>query len=165
MIIETKKISELKPAPYNPRKSSEEQEENLKKSLSKFGLVEPIIFNKQTGHIVGGHFRVRELEKLGKKDAECVIVDLSPEDEKELNIRLNANTGDWDLELLENWDVDELNEWGIDLDFNVEDTANDIGSDIAMEYKIEVSVENEKEQEMLYNDLKNKGYECRILTL
>jgi len=116
MIIEKKKISDLKPAPYNPRKSNEKQEANLKKSLEKFGVVEPIIFNKQTGYIVGGHFRVRELKKLGYKEVECVIVDLSEADEKELNIRLNANTGEWDwVDLGVNWDADKLDEWGLDV--------------------------------------------------
>jgi ParB-like chromosome segregation protein Spo0J len=67
MIIEKKKISDLIPAPYNPRQSTAKQEKHLKESLEKFGLVEPIIFNKQTGYIVGGHFRVRELKKLGIK--------------------------------------------------------------------------------------------------
>ena len=117
MIIEKRKISELKPAPYNPRKSDVTQEANLKASLEKFGVVEPIIFNKQTGYIVGGHFRIRELKKLGIKDVDCVIVDLSPEDEKELNIRLNANTGEWDMELLSEWDKQDLEEWGLELEW------------------------------------------------
>jgi hypothetical protein len=116
MIIENKKLSDLKPAPYNPRKSNEKQEAHLKASLEKFGVVEPIIFNKQTGFIVGGHFRVRELKKLGYKEIDCVIVDLNEQDEKELNIRLNANTGDWDWEHLnDEWDATVLEEWGLDV--------------------------------------------------
>ena len=116
MIIEIKKLSDLKPAPYNPRTSTKKQETKLQESLNKFGVVEPIIFNKQTGYIVGGHFRVRELKKLGYKEVECVIVDLSEEDEKELNIRLNANTGEWDWDTLANeWDEILLDKWGLDL--------------------------------------------------
>ena len=116
MIIEKKKLSELTPAPYNPRQSTAKQEKHLKASLEKFGVVEPIIFNKQTGYIVGGHFRVRELKKLGYKEIECVIVDLSEEDEKELNIRLNANTGEWDWDMLANeWDAVELEQWGLEV--------------------------------------------------
>jgi DNA modification methylase len=116
MIIEKKKISDLIPAPYNPRQSTAKQEKHLKESLEKFGLVEPIIFNKQTGYIVGGHFRVRELKKLGIKEIECVIVDLNEADEKELNIRLNANTGSWDWDTLANdWDVVDLEAWGLDI--------------------------------------------------
>jgi DNA modification methylase len=116
MIIELKKISDLIPAPYNPRQSTAKQEKHLKESLEKFGLVEPIIFNKQTGYIVGGHFRVRELKKLGIKEIECVIVDLNEADEKELNIRLNANTGGWDWDTLANdWEVVDLEAWGLDI--------------------------------------------------
>ena len=116
MIIEKKQISDLIPAPYNPRQSTAKQEKHLKESLEKFGMVEPIIFNKQTGYIVGGHFRVRELKKLGIKEIECVIVDLNEADEKELNIRLNANTGSWDWDTLANdWDVADLEAWGLDI--------------------------------------------------
>jgi DNA modification methylase len=116
MIIEKKKISDLIPAPYNPRQSTAKQEKHLKESLEKFGLVEPIIYNKQTGYIVGGHFRVRELKKLGITEIECVIVDLNEADEKELNIRLNANTGSWDWDTLANdWDVVDLEAWGLDI--------------------------------------------------
>jgi DNA modification methylase len=116
MIIEKKKIADLIPAPYNPRQSTVKQEKHLKESLEKFGLVEPIIFNKQTGYIVGGHFRVRELKKLGITEIECVIVDLNEADEKELNIRLNANTGSWDWDTLANdWDVVDLEAWGLDI--------------------------------------------------
>ena len=116
MIIEKKKISDLIPAPYNPRQSTAKQEKHLKESLQKFGLVEPIIFNKQTGYIVGGHFRVRELKKLGINEIECVIVDLNEADEKELNIRLNANTGSWDWDTLANdWEVVDLEKWGLDI--------------------------------------------------
>ena len=116
MIIEKKQIADLIPAPYNPRQSTAKQEKHLKESLEKFGMVEPIIFNKQTGYIVGGHFRVRELKKLGIKEIECVIVDLNEEDEKELNIRLNANTGSWDWDTLANdWDVVDLEAWGLEI--------------------------------------------------
>jgi DNA modification methylase len=124
MIIEKKKLSELKPAPYNPRQSTAKQEKHLKASLEKFGVVEPIIYNKQTGYIVGGHFRVRELTKLGYKEIECVIVDLNEDDERELNIRLNANTGGWDWDQLANeWDAEKLDDWGLDLpiDLHVEE--------------------------------------------
>lgn len=115
MKIVEKNIKDLKPADYNARTSTPEQEENLKKSLEKFGVVEPIVWNKRTKNIVGGHFRVRELEKLGIKKVHCVEVDLSEEDEKELNIRLNANTGDWDFDELYEWNLNELYNWGLDL--------------------------------------------------
>ena len=130
MRIETKQISDLKPAPYNPRQATEKQEKDLKASLDKFGVVEPIIFNEQTGHIVGGHFRTRELKKLGVKEVDCVIVDLTLEDEKELNIRLNANTGEWDWDMLNNeWNTDDLIEWGVDLPDYFENDFESVGEE------------------------------------
>ena len=170
MIIETKKISELKPAPYNPRQSTAKQEEKLKASLSKFGLVEPIIFNKQTGYIVGGHFRVRELTKLGYEEIECVIVDLNEADEKELNIRLNANTGQWDWDALANeWNSEELTEWGLDVpNFGSEiDTPEqvDLSEELKETFEVIISCTDEKNQEQVYNKLIGEGFNVRVLTL
>jgi ParB family chromosome partitioning protein len=119
MKIEKRLIKDLKPAEYNPRQSTEKQENKLKQSLEKFGVVEPIIVNENEDRkniIVGGHFRVRELKKLGYKEVDCVLVNLSIQDEKELNIRLNANTGQWDWDLLANEFEDfELTEWGMNI--------------------------------------------------
>jgi hypothetical protein len=144
MEIEVKKIKDLKPNPLNPRKSSITQDENLKKSLEKFGVVEPIVFNKQSGYIVGGHFRVRELKKLGYKEVECVIVDLSPDDEKELLIRLNANTGDWDTDLLlQDWDGEQLGEWGLEIERKIDNAKDN------EEIKIEKSVQIEPPKEYI----------------
>ena len=119
MKIEKRLIKDLKPAEYNPRQSTQKQETKLKESLEKFGVVEPIIVNENEERkniIVGGHFRVRELKKLGYKEVDCVLVNLSVEDEKELNIRLNANTGEWDFDILANQFNDfELVEWGLEI--------------------------------------------------
>ena len=116
MRLELKNIRELTAAPYNPRTASEKEHQQLTESISKFGLVEPIIYNENTGYIVGGHFRVRILRELGVEETTCVIVSLDPKEEKELNIRLNANTGGWDFDALANsWDAEELEEWGLDV--------------------------------------------------
>lgn len=157
MIIEIKKLSELVPAPYNPRESTKRQEADLAKSLEKFGVVEPIIWNKRTGYIVGGHFRVRELIKQGYEAVECVIVDLSPEDERELNIRLNANLGQWDWDsIANNFEIEEVSDWGLSIPIEVfdedeEDVINPVNShtkNITLTYSIE---EAERIEAELYN--------------
>lgn len=147
MIIEKIKVNQLKPAPYNSRQSSKEQERQLKASLEKFGTVEPIIFNKQTGFIVGGHFRLRELIKLGYKEVDCVILNLSEDDEKELNIRLNANVGGWDYDRLANeWDANQLIDWGLNIpDFNPDDESKLIQNNFI---KISIEATNEAFIEM-----------------
>lgn len=64
MRIERKRIDELRPAIYNPRKDLRPGDldyEKLKRSLSEYGCVEPVIWNERTGHIVGGHQRLKVL--------------------------------------------------------------------------------------------------------
>lgn len=119
MKIEKIKISNLKYAPYNPRKLLKKNDVEyikLKNSIEKFGFVEPVIFNKTTGNIVGGHQRVTILKDLGEKEVECVIVELNEQDEKALNIALNKISGEWDSEKLEELLRDlKLNEYDLEL--------------------------------------------------
>ena len=82
MIIEKLKIDKLIPADYNPRKDlkpGDQEYEKLKKSIEQFGYVEPVIWNKTTGRVVGGHQRIKVLVDLGEKELDCVVVELSEE--------------------------------------------------------------------------------------
>ena len=87
--IVTKKLSELKPAPYNPRTISDEAMAGLRASIERFGLVEPIIFNQKTGNVIGGHQRLKVLEEQGITKTQVVVVDLPKREEKALNVALN----------------------------------------------------------------------------
>lgn len=103
MKIQTISITKLTPADYNPRKDlqpGDPEYEKLKRSLDEFGYLEPIIWNKQTGHVVGGHQRLKVLKAEGRKTADCVVVDFNEEKEKALNIALNKISGDWDNDKL-----------------------------------------------------------------
>ena len=103
MKIVKKKIDDLKPADYNPRKDlkpGDKEYEKLKRSIKEFGYVEPVIFNERTGTIVGGHQRLKVLKDLGYVEIDCVIVDISLEQEKVLNVALNKISGEWDNALL-----------------------------------------------------------------
>lgn len=104
MNIQTLKLSQLKAAAYNPRKISDRALERLEKSIDAFGLVEPIIVNKRSGFtVVGGHQRLKILEKRGASTVECVVVDLPPGREKLLNVALNNPNlaGTWDEKALQ----------------------------------------------------------------
>ncbi len=92
-------VGQINPAPYNPRqdlKLGDPAYEQLKRSLSEFGYVEPLVWNERTGHLVGGHQRLKVLRDLGYEEAEVVVVDLPLEREKALNLALNKIQGDWD---------------------------------------------------------------------
>lgn len=99
MDIQKIKAELLSPAEYNPRKdlkAGDKEYEKLKRSISEFGYVEPIIWNKQTGNVVGGHQRLKVMLDLGHTEIDCVVVDLDRQKEKALNIALNKIQGDWD---------------------------------------------------------------------
>lgn len=82
-------IEKLIPAPYNPRTIKDEAMEGLKTSLDRFGLVQEIVVNKRTMHIVGGDKRVKALKEMGTTEVPVCLVDLTDEEEKALNITLN----------------------------------------------------------------------------
>jgi DNA modification methylase len=104
MIIESRKLSELNPAVYNPRKElkpGDSEFEKLKHSIESFGYVELIVVNNRTGNtVISGHQRLSVLKHLGYNEAECVIVDTDAESEKALNIAMNKVSGDWDKDKL-----------------------------------------------------------------
>ena len=135
MNIQIKKIDSLVFAEYNPRQLTKEQYKNLKDSITRFGIVDPIIVNSNEDRkniIVGGHQRVKVAEKLGIKEVPCVFVDLPYDKERELNVRLNKNTGSFDFDILANmFDMGELADWGFD-DNDLKLFDNDYGEDFSL---------------------------------
>lgn len=99
---ERRPLSSLHPADYNPRKKltpSDPEYKNIERSLKEFGYVDPIIIN-QDGTIIGGHQRCTVLQDLGETEADVIVLDLSKDDEKALNIALNKIGGEWDMQKL-----------------------------------------------------------------
>lgn len=118
--IEYVSIDSLKVNDKNPRKWSEDQKAQLKESIKRFGNVDPIIVNSHEDRkniIVGGHFRMEACRELGYKNMPVVFVNLTPEKEAELNLRLNRNQGEFDLEMLAEFDSSML----LDIGFTSED--------------------------------------------
>ena len=100
MKVEQIDPAKLVPAEYNPRTISNHQAEALKRSLDRWGFVEPIVANKRSGNIIGGHQRVDAALALAVAKVPVHWVDLDEDSEKALNIALNKISGDWDDELL-----------------------------------------------------------------
>ncbi len=101
--VETVKLADLKPSPYNPRKITDKHLAGLKMSLKRFGYVEPIVWNRTTGNVVGGHQRLNVLLAEKVEEAQVLVVELSEEDELAANLSLNnpAIEGEWDEPALE----------------------------------------------------------------
>lgn len=87
--IKEMRIAELKPAPYNPRAISPEALAGLKESIKRFGLVQPIVWNKKTKRVVSGHQRLKAMAAIGEKKALVVVVDWPELKEQEANLAFN----------------------------------------------------------------------------
>ncbi len=122
-------INTLQPSLYNPRKWSEVAAAQLAESIKRFGLIDPLIVNsapERNGIVIGGHFRLKVAKDLGYTQVPVVYVSIADEaKEKELNLRLNKNQGEWDYDLLAQFDQSFLQDVGfssIELDdiFNLD---------------------------------------------
>jgi len=118
MRIQRIAISRIDPAPYNPRvdlQPGDESYESIKRSLCEFGLVEPLVWNKRSGNLVGGHQRLKIIVESGETAVDVSVVDLAPKRERLLNLALNRIAGDWDEEKLSKMmaDLERLAEMGL----------------------------------------------------
>jgi DNA modification methylase len=132
--IETRRISDLKDHPKNPRRLIKEQAQHLQASLEKFGLIDKPIINTDN-QIIGGHQRKRILKKMGMKEVECYVPNRTLEEKEiaELNIRLNKNSGEWDWDILANqWEISDLLDWGFTAD-ELLDSVQDINTEETQE--------------------------------
>lgn len=115
---EQRKVSDLIPYEKNPRFLTPEQEIQLTESLQKFSLAEIPVINTDN-KLIAGHQRIKILLKLGRGD-ELIDVrvpnrTLSQKEFDEYNIRSNANTGSWDVEMLASaFELPELQDWGLE---------------------------------------------------
>ena len=105
--FEIKKIhrSEVKNAPYNPRKIKPSAKKKLENNLKSIGLLSPIVWNKRTGNIVSGHRRLEASDRINKtKDYIVTVsaVDLDEKTEKEQNVFMNNKDaqGFFDFDML-----------------------------------------------------------------
>jgi len=160
MKVEKISINKLKPAGYNPRQISKKQYNDLKQSIEKFGLVDPIIINKDFT-VIGGHQRLKVCKELNYKEIDCVALFLTKEEEIELNIRLNKSGGDWDFDLLSNFEIEELKEWGfkeIELGLNIDKIDDETNDDIVITIKEGDPVAAKE----IYNELEKRGFDIKI---
>jgi len=151
MNIETRKLSELRHADYNPRKKLtplDPEYQKIARSIDEFGYVDPIIINSDNT-IIGGHQRATVLKDKGWNEVKVVVLDIPKEQEKALNIALNKISGEWDMGMLKDLllDIDsgsyDVTLTGFDLDeiedlmlqFHQDDPAEEDDFDSAAAYE------------------------------
>lgn len=142
--VELMEIASLIEAEYNPRELTDKQYQQLKDSLLRFGVIDPVLVNvnpERENIIIGGHQRTKVWRDLGNETIPCIKLNLTADQEKELNIRLNKNTGQFDKEALNSFfDREELIDWGFEewefgitdeVDYSIlDDTEEDLEQDL-----------------------------------
>lgn len=163
--------------PKNPRFIKDEKFKKLVKSIEEnpemLGYRELLVYPLDGKYVViGGNMRLRACKQLGYKEVPCKVLpqDTTIEQLKAYTIKDNSGFGEWDFDLLANeWDVSDLSDWGVDLSVDdVEDAEKepkDVSDSFETEFKLEITCENESEQEKMYNELTERGFVCRVLTL
>lgn len=152
-------ISNLKPSEYNPRKWNESQINSLKESITRFGMVDPVICNNAPDRmnvVIGGHFRLKVAKELGFTEMPVVYLSIPDlEKEKELNIRLNKNVGEFDFSLLKDFTEEFLSDAGfstseLDEIFDIDPTPEtfDLNAELAKMNIKEIKVQKGDKYEL-----------------
>lgn len=170
MKTEKIKISKIKRNPNNPRLIKDNKFHKLVKSIKEFPEmldIRPIVVNEEM-IVLGGNMRLKACQEAGLKEISIIKAnELTAEQQREFIVKDNVGFGEWDWDMIANeWDIDELKEWGMDVPkFELSEDDKDLSDTLIESLRIEVEMESEEEQEKLYNELIEKGYKCRILTL
>src|SRR5512137_83488 len=98
--IEQVPIVDLRPDLANPRRITGQELESLTRSIREFGLVDPIIARKQDCTVIGGHQRLLAARRLGYRTVPVILVDITQEQARLLNLALNKISGSFDQELI-----------------------------------------------------------------
>tara|TARA_R110001583_G_scaffold12606_7_gene55738 strand:- start:5323 stop:5835 length:513 start_codon:yes stop_codon:yes gene_type:complete len=170
MKSETIKLYKIKPNPDNPRLIKDNKFHKLVKSIKEFPemlKIRPIVVNEDLV-VLGGNMRLKACKEAGLKEVPIVKAsEFTAKQQREFIVKDNVGFGEWDWDMLANeWDNKELNDWAMDVPkFELTEDDKDYSNILIESLRVEVEMENEEEQEKLYNELTQKGYKCRILTL
>jgi len=162
-------IASIKENPNNPRIIKDEKFHLLVESIQNFPemmALRPIIVD-ENNMVLGGNMRLKALKELDVKEVPVIHAkDLSEEQKKEFIIKDNLPFGEWNWDMLANdWDTTKLEEWGMNIPEFESDEIKDESSDYSSRFEIVIECKDETDQEKTYNQLIERGYKCRVLTL
>lgn len=160
-------LSDLNELEGNPRTITKDKMNKLVESIKAnqdYFEARPIICSDRTGELVilAGNQRFKAAKIAGLDEVPVVILHgLDEEREREIIIRDNVELGDWDWDILANeWEVEDLKDWGVDANWDkTEEKFVDLDE---TNFLIEIHCENENQQQELFEELKNRGLECKI---
>ena len=125
MNIEQMKLADLKPYEGNAKKHDETQIKNVMQSIKEYGIVQPLVVDKDNVLIIG-HCRLIAAKRLKLKEVPVVrLEDLSEEEAQKLRLLDNKlNESDWDFDLLAD-QIPELDFSGFDIDWGLPEDEED----------------------------------------
>lgn len=168
--MELVKIAEVRSNENNPRFIKDHKFKKLVTSIKEFPemlKLRPIVVNNEMV-VLGGNMRLKACKEAGLKEVWILKAEeLTEAQQREFIVKDNVGFGEWDWDLLANeWDSKKLNDWALDVPkFNLDEDFKDLSDSFTESFRIEIELNDEEQQEKLYNELTEKGYICRILTL
>lgn len=149
-MVETEK---LKPSEYNPRVIGDPEFAHLVKSIRVHGLVEPLLANsnpERANILISGHQRLRAAKEVGLATVPVIFWNLTLEQEKQLNLRMNRIGGQFVDEMLRaNFDIELL----LDAGFTEDDLGHIWDAELTVEDDDEFD-EKKAHDSILYTDIK-----------
>ena len=169
--MEKLNIAAIKPNEENPRFITDSKFKKPVKSIQDFPEMleaRPLVIDEDNV-VLGGNMRLKALKAAGVFEVPVKrVIGWSEQQKKEFIIKDNLGYGEWDWELVANiWEVEELADWGLDVpNFGVEDLGDPFEAEVSKNqtFKLEVICDNQRKQDKLYNELTEKGFECRRIS-
>jgi len=176
--IQYKPIQDLIPYARNSRTHNDAQVAQIAASIKEFGWTNPVLLDGENG-IIAGHGRVMAAQKLGESEVPTIELSHMDDNQKRAYIiadnKLALNAG-WDNEMLA-LEVADLKDAGYDLGltgFSLDEIAALNGDiDVEEDFKepidesrnlLMIECQGERELETLYEEMQQRGFECKILS-
>lgn len=176
--IEQLSVDVLIPYSNNARTHSDDQVTQIASSIKEFGFNNPILVDKNNG-VIAGHGRLMAAKKLGLNEVPCIRLEHLTDAQRKAFIladnKIALNSG-WDYDLLKveveglsdsdfrlellGFDVNELNTiLGIEEEIKEDKDVTDDGN----RNLLLVEFDNEIELENLFNEMQERGFNCKIM--
>ena len=182
------KLAELTPntgqipgLPINPRQWTKGDVDKIAASLKETPELfeaRPVLVIPHDGKyvILGGNLRYEGARANKEKEVPAIIFpeDTPVEKLKEVVIKDNGAFGAWDYdELANNWDDLPLGDWGVpawnetgeEMPPITAETKPDLSDQLDFKFRLEITFDTEEEQHALFDELTERGLQCRVLTL
>lgn len=160
-------IAAIKPNEENPRFITDAKFKKLVKSIKDFPEMleaRPLVIDEDNV-VLGGNMRLKALRAAGVIDVPVKkVIGWTEQQKREFIIKDNVGFGEWDWDILANsWDAEILDHWGLDIPvFGIdEDNEDEEPKEESQTFSIKVVLDNQRKQDKLYNELIERGFDCR----